>query len=111
MDPIARPADQSRRRALKTFRLHEKETVRKIARKPRPSVLGVILGFFRFAIAMGMIATVIGLAVLAFAPAPRVTVTVPVSFRLDNASPRASSARRPVARGDPWIQNCSFNKY
>jgi len=51
------------------------------------SVLSVVLGFFRFAIAMGMVATAIGLAVLAFAPAPRVTVTVPVSFRLDNASP------------------------
>src|SRR5262249_30004902 len=51
------------------------------------SVLSVVLGFFRFAIAIGMVATAIGLAVLAFAPAPRVTVTVPVSFRLDNASP------------------------
>jgi len=35
MDQIARPADQPHRRAVKTFRLHEKETVRKIVGKPR----------------------------------------------------------------------------
>jgi hypothetical protein len=41
MDQIARPADQQRRRGVKTFRLHEKTLVRKMVRKPRSSVFPV----------------------------------------------------------------------
>jgi DUF2975 family protein len=61
--------------------------MRVVGRFSIASVLSVLLGFVGFGIAIGMVVTALGLAVLPFVAAPRVTVTVPVSFRLDSASP------------------------
>jgi len=48
------------------------------------SVISVALGFVRFGLSMGLILAAFGMTLLLFVRAPNVTVSVPVSFRLDN---------------------------
>src|SRR4030095_10192177 len=66
--------------------------MRAIGRWSVASFISVVLGFMRFGVALGLIIAAFATTLLPFIPKPNVTVTVPVSFRLE--TPTSISAGR-----------------